>query len=117
VIDQNAKADSSSYFYTTPSSQYPSGYYNRDSFFTTRSLGFPTNTYEIFSMAAQSYSFALGAETNIASKFPSPKAVNLNIDPYNFGGLRTGHSFQFYSDNMTVGVYWNQLLSSFGITP
>ncbi len=114
VTDQNFKADSSSYLYTTPSSNFPSGYYNRASFFTTRSLVFPTNTYEIFSMAAQSYSFALGAETNIASTF-SVGRVDLNAPPYSFGRDRIGHSLQFHSDNMTVGVYWHQLLSSFGL--
>ena len=61
VTDQNFKADSGSYFYTNPSPQFPSGYYNRASIFTTRSLLFPTNTYEIFSLATQSYSFALAA--------------------------------------------------------
>jgi hypothetical protein len=117
VTDQNFKADSSSYLYTTPSLQFPSGYYNRASFFTTRSLVFPTNTYEIFAMACQSYSFALGAETNIASTFSLRTPVNLQAPPYSFSNLRTGHSFEFHSDNMTVGVYWHQLLSSFGITP
>jgi len=117
VIDQNFKADSLNYHYTTPTSQFPSGFYYEPPFNLPRALTFPTNTYETFAQAVQSYSFALGAETNVASTFSIRTPVNLNATPYNFGPLHVGHSLQFRSDNMTVEPYWNQLLISFGLQP
>jgi hypothetical protein len=116
IIDQNFKADSFNYHYTTPSFAIPSGYYYEPPFTLPRALTFPTDTYETFAEAVQSYSLALGAETNIAAKFPVSKAVNLNAAPYNFGPLHVGHSLQFRSDNMTAAPYWNQLLVSFGLS-
>jgi hypothetical protein len=117
VIDQNFKADSLNYHYTTPSLQFPSGFYYEPPFQLPRSLTFPTNTYETFAQAVQSYSFALGAETNIASTFSVRAPVNLDVPPYDFGNHHVGHSLEFRSDNMTVELYWNQLLVSFGLKP
>jgi len=116
AIDQDTKPDIY-YNYTTPSSQYPSGYYRKPPFGTSVPLLFGTNTYEIFARAVQSYSLALGAETNVARQFPSSLAVNLNAAPYNFLSTHPGHSEQFRFDNMTTAVYWKQLLSSFQIEP
>ncbi|MGD0814627.1 MAG: hypothetical protein ABSA83_13555 [Verrucomicrobiota bacterium] len=111
ITDQQIKPDVG-YQYETPSQRYPSGYYYQVGIQQPRPLLFPTNTYEIFARAVPSYSFPLGAETNIAATFPSSLAVNLHAAPYNFG---TQHSLQFRSDNMTTAVYWHQLLISFGI--
>jgi hypothetical protein len=107
------------YWYTTPSSNHPSGYYYQDGpFVAYRNLLFTNDTYEIFSMAAQSYSLALGAQTNVAGAFDTTLQVNLFATPYNFGGAHVGHSLQFRSDNMTTAVYWRELLSSgFNIQP
>jgi len=111
-----------SYFYTTPSSNHPSGYYNQPATFQAgvlspyRNLLFTNDTYEIFAFAAQSYSLALGAETTVPSGFA--RSVNLFGPPYNFGGEHVGHSLQFRSDNMTTAVYWQELISfGFNIQP
>jgi hypothetical protein len=116
ITDQSYKPDNS-YYYETPSSSHPSGYYQQFGINPYRNLAFGTDTYEIFAEAVPSYSFALGAETNIASPFSSLPSINLNAAPYNFGALHIGHSFQFYSDNMTMQTYWSKLFSSFGIQP
>jgi len=76
---------------------------------------FPTNTYEIFGMGAQSYSLALGAQTNVGGAFNSLLQVELDATPYNFGSKHLDHDAQFVSDNMTRAVYWNQLLFNFGL--
>jgi hypothetical protein len=116
VIDQSTKPDFF-YYYTTPSSQYPYGYYRKPLFGSGIPLFFGTNTYEMFSMAVQSYSQALGAETTIASPFSVNTPVNLEAAPYNFSSTHPGHSEQFRFDNMTTFVYWQHLLSSFGTQP
>ncbi len=103
------------YFYSSVAD--PSGYLWTPSLFRAPSnLDFATDTYQIFSQAVQSYSFALGAETNIAVPFNlSVLPVNLNASPLSFLSTHPGHSEQFRFDNMTTGVYWNQLLQSFKI--
>jgi hypothetical protein len=116
VNDQNSKPDIG-YIWTVPSDEYPSGYYYQIGVGPSRPLLFGTNTYEIFAMAVQSYSLALGAETNLPNKFPSSLAVNLDEAPYNFGPNYVGHSAQFRSDNMTRAAYWQKLLSTFNIKP
>jgi hypothetical protein len=117
VIDQDFKANSLNYHYTTPTTQFPSGFYYEPPFNLPRALTFPTNTYETFAQAVQSYSFALGAETNIASTFSIRTPINLDVPPYDFGSHHVGHSLEFRSDNMTVEPYWNQLLVSFSLKP
>jgi hypothetical protein len=109
VANQHMKPDNS-YYYSTSFSQHPAGYYQQFGIHPYRNLLFPTNTYEIFARADQSYSYPLGAETNIATTFPSSLAVNLFLSPYNF---QNQHGFQFRSDNMTTAAYWHQLLVSF----
>jgi hypothetical protein len=111
-------ANNIDYFYTTPSSNHPSGYYYQNGTNNPyRNLLFTNDTYEIFANAAQSYSLALGAQTNVAGAFTTTRQVNLFGAPYNFGGAHVGHSFQFRSDNMSTAVYWRQLLSGFQIQP
>ena len=116
ITDQSSKPDGG-YNWTLPSSEYPSGYFRVRLFGSNVPLLFTNNTYEIFSRCAQSYSEALGAETNIASTFSIRVPVNLNAAPYNFLSTHPGHSQQFRFDNMTTAVYWKQLLSSFNIQP
>jgi hypothetical protein len=114
LYDQSYKP-ASPYGFGTPTTNDPSGYFEH--IVTNISLFFTNDTYEIFGMCAQSYSGALGAETNVGGVFDPDIAVNLNAAPYNFGRLHVGHSAQFRSDNMTRSIYWNQLLSSFKIQP
>jgi hypothetical protein len=116
IIDQSSKPDGG-YNWTIPSPQYPSGYFRVRLFGSNVPLLFGTNTYEIFSRCVQSYSEALGAETNIASTFSLKVPINLNAAPYNFLSTHPGHSQQFRFDNMTTTHYWQQLLSSFSIQP
>lgn len=116
TVDQATKPDYS-YYYTTPSKKYPSGYYRKTLFGSGVPLHFGTNTFEIFAKAVQSYSLALGAETHVASTFSLKTPVNLTEAPYNFLRTHPGHSEQFRFDNMTTGAYWQKLLSSFGIQP
>jgi len=106
------------YFYTTPSTNHPSGYfYQNGTNNPYRNLLFTNDTFEIFAYCDQSYSLALGAETNVAGAFTTGRAVNLNAAPYNFGNLHVGHSWQFRSDYQSTFPYWHQLLSTFQIQP
>jgi hypothetical protein len=111
LYDQEYKPDIN-YHYQTPNTNDPSGYYQEIGYIETALL-FTNDTYQIFGMCVQSYSEALGAETNIGTPFSATPAINLNTAPYNFGSLHIGHSAQFRSDNMTRAVYWNQLLHSY----
>lgn len=115
-IDQATKPDLL-YTYVTPSLTYPSGYYYAPSPITRISLIFTNDTYQIFSRCVQSYSFPLGAETNLVHPFPYSLCVNLQSAPYNFLSTHPGHSQQFRFDNPTTTAYWKQLLSSFQIEP
>ena len=110
------------YHYQTPNVSYPSGYsvsvfnFSRSGPSGPVSLYFPTNTYQIFSMAAQSYSLALGAQTNVGGTLFSTNAqINLSLAPYNFGAAHIQHDQQFVFDNMTTAVYWSELLESFNL--
>jgi hypothetical protein len=117
ITDQNLKPDLG-YGYETPSTNYPSGYWYKPYFAGNGiPLLFPTNTHQIFSRCAQSYSQALGAETNVADTFSFQPSVNLDAAPYNFLSTHPGHSEQFRFDNMTTTAYWRQLLVSYGLEP
>jgi hypothetical protein len=111
VSNQHMKPDNS-YYYSTSFSQHPAGYYQQFGIHPYRNLLFPTNTYEIFARADESYSYPLGAETNIASRFSIKAPVNLFLSPFNF---QDQHGLQFRSDNMTTAAYWHQLLVSFNL--
>jgi hypothetical protein len=123
--DQSLKPDSG-YGYATPSSSIPFGYYQEgiiselliNSSLPRNPLRFPTDTYQIFAMCAQSYSLALGAQQNVGVgglPFTLNRQVNLNGDPFFFGGNHIQHDEQFAFDNMTAAPYWRQLLQSFGL--
>ena len=71
-------------------------------------------------MAAQSYSLALGAQTNVGAgglPFTVTKQIDLNAVPFSFGGNAIQHDEEFAFDNMTVSAYWTQLIKSFGLNP
>ena len=102
------------YFYSTPSTNHPTGYYFQNGTNSPyRNLLFPTDTYEIFAYADESYSLALGAETNVGGSFNTTLQVNLNAAPHNFGSLHIGHSLPFRSDYERTWPYWHQLYSTF----
>jgi hypothetical protein len=119
LYDQSLKPDANlKFYYEAPSPTVPSGYYYYPLVagnYQVVPLIFPTNTYEIFAMCAQSYSLALGAQTNAAGKFATRNQVNLNVFPYNFGSTHIQHDAEFVSDNMTTAVYWLKLLQVYGL--
>jgi hypothetical protein len=119
--DQSLKPDKQeNYYYTTPTASIPSGYYLQSSEYnrtgspsTIYPLYFPTNTYQIFAMCAQSYSLALGAQIGVGGTFQAGQQVNLSGSQFNFGNTHIQHDEQFVFDNMTTSAYWLKLLQSF----
>jgi len=106
------------YFYTTPSTNHPSGYYYQNGTNSPyRNLLFTNDTFEIFSFADQSYSKALGAEQNVGGAFKTLAQVDLSAAPYSFGNLHVGHSWQFRSDYPSTYAYWHQLLAAYNLQP
>jgi len=77
---------------------------------SSRVLGFPTNTYEIFSFCDQARCYAIGAQPNLGGEFLTDFQVELDDTPYNFGSQHKYHSGQFRSDNMDRAMFWNKLL-------
>jgi hypothetical protein len=120
LYDQSLKPDANlKFYYETPSPTVPSGYFYYPLVggnYQVVPLIFPTNTYEIFAMCAQSYSLALGAQVGAGLPFSTNAQVNLSASPYNFGNKHIQHDQEFVSDNMTTAPYWHQLLFSFGLT-
>jgi|GEM_PF-5095188 len=82
---------------------------------TNKSLHFPQDTYEIYSFAAASHSYALGRSVTVGGVFDNTSEVNLNAK-WGYDHKHKGHSAQFRSTNMRRWEYWEQLLSSFGIS-
>ncbi len=121
--DQSLKPDTAEYYYyTTPTPTIPSGYYihvtpvARSGLGTpTNALYFPTNTYQIFAMCAQSYSLALGTQVGVGSPFTTNAQVDLSEPPYNFGNQHIQHDEEFTYDNMITSPYWLSVLQSYGL--
>ena len=80
--------------------------------FDERDLQFPDDRFEIFSFAAESRSFALGAQEGVGGVFTSE--VNLNVEPFAYGNIHLFHSAQFRSFLANRWRYWDQLMLSFG---
>jgi pimeloyl-ACP methyl ester carboxylesterase len=120
LYDQSLKPDANlKFYYEAPSPTVPSGYYYYPLVagnYQVVPLIFPTNTYEVFAMCAQSYSRALGAQVGVNGPFLS-RQINLSASPYNFGSTHIQHDEQFTFDNMTTSAYWQQLLVSFALKP
>ncbi|MBI3881531.1 MAG: alpha/beta hydrolase, partial [Verrucomicrobia bacterium] len=76
---------------------------------------FVTDLHIAKSFVARSRSRAVGAQDNMAGVIQA--SVNLNAPPFNFGRERTEHSAQFAYPIQGAGPYWQQVLSSFGISP
>jgi hypothetical protein len=79
----------------------------------TQILDIPTDRLEIFSYAAESHSFATGAEASVGGCFGS--SVNLNMAPFNFGDLHEGHSAQFLSTIQKRWSYWQRVIQDMNI--
>ncbi len=123
LFDQGEKPDKREFYgYTNPTPTIPSGYYVDSQLATTGrlvpfvSLNFPTNTYQIFAMCAQSYSLALGVQMNVGGdSFDPDLQVDLSSPPYNFGRAHIQHDTQFVYHNMTNSPYWLKLLQIYRI--
>lgn len=78
---------------------------------TEEILKFPDDRHEIFSFAAQAWSFATGAEGATGGMFNIGKSINLNGTQYNFGEKHKGHSAQFRSTIQKRWSYWEQAMN------
>ncbi len=83
-----------------------SGFLKSDSIFNKHYQIFPDERYDVFSWAAQSHSYATGAEGATAGVFEQTKSVNLNVGLYPFGIAHKGHSGQFRSTIQKRWLYW-----------
>ena len=109
-IDQQIKPDIG-YSYFDQGSP-PSIGFQRSVGFSVTWLVFPTDRYEIFSWAAESRSFALGAQfVNGVVTESGGRNVNLGGPPFNYGRGRKFHSGQFADSNAQRGDYWQRLLA------
>lgn len=75
-------------------------------------LNFPVDRYEIFSWAAESRSYALGAQWTQGIFFTNniDNNVDLTKPPFNFQEAHKYHSGQFRSTNMLRWPYWQQII-------
>ena len=77
-------------------------------------LTFPSDTYEIFAWAAESHSYALGAQfVNGVVLATGGTNVDLRGPPFNYGDTRKFHSGQFCDTNAQRAEYWKQALFDF----
>ncbi len=76
------------------------------------------NADEILAYVAQARSRALGAAVTPGYTVGGEigNAVDLSATPFNFTGNQNDHSAEFNSINMNRRIYWQQVLSSFGLT-
>jgi uncharacterized membrane protein len=109
-IDQQSKPDLG-YSYSKQGVP-PAVGFQRSGTFSATWLAFPTDRYEIFSWAAESRSFALGAQfVNGVVTESGGGNVNLGGPPFNYGRERKFHSGQFADSNAQRGDYWQSLLA------
>jgi|GEM_PF-3426857 len=108
-LDQQIKPDLG-YSYSRQGAP-PSVGFQRSGTFGVTWLAFPTDRYEIFSWAAESRSFALGAQFVHGVFNESGGNVNLGGPPFNYGRTRKFHSGQFADSNAQRGDYWQSLLT------
>jgi len=83
---------------------------------TFQLLDFPAKRHEIFSFAAESWSFALGQRGDTAGVFAPNVPVDLDAD-FDFGDAHKGHSAQFRSTIQKRWTYWTQALDDMSIKP
>ena len=75
-------------------------------------MRFSNNTYEIFSWASESHSYALGAQW-VAGVVGHNR--DLTTAPISYGNAHKYHSGQFRGTNMERRFYWEQLLIDCGL--
>jgi hypothetical protein len=96
------------YLYTTTSRGF---IYRPVDPFQNRNLTFPANRHEIFSWAAESHSWALGAQW-VAGVFGTNFDLKVQLG---YGSAHKFHSGQFRGTNMQRGAYWERLLIDFDL--
>lgn len=70
----------------------------------------PVDRFTIFSYCDQATCYALGAQVNVGGVFSSNSQVELDLNPYGFGGTHVYHSGEFRSDYAKRWQFWNQVL-------
>lgn len=115
-VDQQTKPDSS-YQYVRNGSLPATGF-SRTIGSNVTWLTFPADRYEIFAWAAESRSFALGAQfvQGVVSQSEG-RNVNLTDPPLNFRHSRKFHSGQFRDSNAERRDYWKMLLTDMRVAP
>jgi len=113
-LDQQLKPDS--YYGYEYAGFSPSIGFYRDPGFGASWLTFPADRHEVFAWAAESHSYALGAQyVNGAISVSGGANVDLREPPFGYGDARKFHSGQFYDTNARRGEYWKQLLLDSGL--
>lgn len=105
----------SGYIYGIQGSQ-TNFYSGTENFYTL--LAFPADRYTIFANCDPAPCLALGAQTNVGGAFltgTNYNQVELDLPPYNFGGLHLYHSGEFRSDYPDRWLFWNQALIQMGL--
>jgi uncharacterized membrane protein len=108
-LDQQTKPDAS-YGYAYAGFPPAIGF-NRDPGYGATWLTFPMDRHEIFAWAAESHSYALGAQyVNGVVTASGGRNVDLRGAPFNYREGRKFHSAQFYDSNAQRGEYWEEVM-------
>ena len=107
--DQNFKPDIGWGYDISPSRFYRGG-------FTTTTLNFPADTYEIFSYCDEARCYALGAQADVGGKFSGNQVQLPSVwppDPSNANyNEHFWHSAEFRSDNAQSFLFWDEFLKT-----
>ncbi len=97
------------------------GLVNAQGFFRDPGLGatwltFPTDHHEVFAWAAESHSYALGAQY-VAGVVTASHGANVDLKgpPFNYGKTIKFHSGQFADTNAQRKDYWERVLNDCGL--
>jgi hypothetical protein len=113
-LDQQTKPNAY-YGYRSSGSAAAIGFYRDPGFGATR-LKFPIDRYEVFAWAAESRSYALGAQyVNGVVSASNGSNVDLQEPPFKYGKADKFHSGQFVDTNAQRGDYWKQILDNCGL--
>jgi hypothetical protein len=123
ITDQYWKPDHGvsypGYFYSTPSSTHPSGFYKIAGTGPDIDLFFPANNYEILAYCVQSRSYCLGATPNVNGFTPQNLRDLWPSDPFednqdDWYKDHPWHSAEFRFDNVAQQNFWKTLLGQDG---
>ena len=113
-LDQQTKPDLS-YGYVDVGPPPFTGF-KRNSIASVTWLTLPTDRHEIFAWAAESHSYALGAQyVNGVVTASNGTNVDLQEPPFNYGKTSKFHSAQFADTNAQRGDYWERVLDNCGL--